>query len=624
MKRCLFLCGGVTATKTQAKDQTAKVVELATHGPKQNVNVQVENLAKVFMKDLSPRLLDFIEIASYVYAADAATRRDGAWTDDYTTESWGRDFRFVIPVRDAAFWKSPLVKQALVDALNTLSDDFYAFDFRALKSKENKQGYFVFGPDAKWPFDKVPRVLMFSGGLDSLAGALESGSRGEKLVLVSHRPVTTLDSRQKRLFQKLQDTLTVPMVRIPVWVNKEKKLGREHTQRTRSFLFAALGTIVAESLDAGGVRFFENGIVSVNLAVSDEVLRARASRTTNPYALLLLEKLCRLVVGRDFVVDNPYALLTKKEVVLKLKELGKEDFVPYTCSCAHTGMFHSSTQWHCGGCSQCIDRRFAVIAAGLESMDPEHDYLTDVFTGPRKENYEQNMAVNYVKHGLDLDQMGENEMVAQFSTQFSRAVRGQPRPSEFAEKLVAMHKRHGETVRVVLQKQLQKHVNRFVDTSNALPESSMLSLVTGRKHLEPSWHRYCDRIADLLRDGLPRACKTHKPTDEPHLQEICDGILNARNMELVREYPFMQWSSSLTKPDWSFEPLHLWVELKYVRKRADVRVITEDISSDITKYGDNKRRVFFVVYDPFHLVVDEDGFSRDIVKTGTMRVLFVR
>ena len=116
---------------------------------------------------------------------------------------------------------------------------------------------------------------MFSGGLDSLAGAIESSENGKSLVLVSHRPVTTLDSRQKKLYDQLRKTISTPTVRIPVWVNKDKKLGREHTQRTRSFLFAALGTAVAESVRAEGIRFFENGIVSINLPVADEVLRAR-------------------------------------------------------------------------------------------------------------------------------------------------------------------------------------------------------------------------------------------------------------------------------------------------------------------------------------------------------------
>jgi hypothetical protein len=60
------------------------------------------------------------------------------------------------------------------------------------------------------------------------------------------------------------------------------------------------------------------------------------------------------------------------------------------------------------------------------------------------------------------------------------------------------------------------------------------------------------------------------------------------------------------------------------RKKADVHPITEAIASDITKYGDNNRRAFFVVYDPAHHVVDEADFSKQILKRPTMRVHFIR
>ncbi len=185
-----------------------------------------------------------------------------------------------------------------------------------------------------------------------------------------------------------------------------------------------------------------------------------------------------------------------------------------------------------------------------------------------------------------------------------------------------MHKRHGEIVYRVLRLQLQHHVGRLLE--GGLEESSMLAMVMGQRHLESSWKRYCDRIIQLFKMGIPIACKTHKPKDEPHLQEICDGILKAHDQDLVREFPFMVWSSSLTKPDWSAESLGLWVELKYVRKKADIRPITEAIAADITKYSDNRRRILFVVYDPSHLVTDEQGFSEPILKREGMLIHFLR
>lgn len=58
-----------------------------------------------------------------------------------------------------------------------------------------------------------------------------------------------------------------------------------------------------------------------------------------------------------------------------------------------------------------------------------------------------------------------------------------------------------------------------------------------------------------------------------------------------REFPFLRWGSTATKPDWSAEEFCLWVELKYVREKSDIPPITEAIAADITNYGDNERRV---------------------------------
>jgi hypothetical protein len=161
----------------------------------------------------------------------------------------------------------------------------------------------------------VPRVQLFSGGLDSLAGALATAANSENLVLVSHRPVSVLSSRQKKLFEALRGKCSSAMIHVPVWVNKDENKGKEPTQRTRSFLYASLGTLVASSVNAGGVRFFENGVVSLNLPVADEVTRARASRTTHPMALHLFSKFFGMVLGREVIVDNPFLFKTKADIV---------------------------------------------------------------------------------------------------------------------------------------------------------------------------------------------------------------------------------------------------------------------------------------------------------------------
>lgn len=263
----------------------------------------------------------------------------------------------------------------------------------------------------------------------------------------------------------------------------------------------------------------------------------------------------------------------------------------------------------------------AILSTGQGENDPNFDYVSDVFTGPRKEGYAQNMAVNYIRHATELNRMSEEEIANRFNRDLARAVRFLPDRSKAARKLVEMHKRHGLAVCTVLQQQIQEQAASIVN--GGMEETSMLAMVTGRKHLEPSWRRYGDRIIELLDLGIPVACKTHKPRNEPHLQEICDGILKGYDPALVREFPFLRWSSVLTKPDWSAEFFQLWIELKYVRKKANIHPITEAIAADITKYGDNQRRVLYIIYDPYRFIVDKRAFAEPIHKRDGMRVHFL-
>jgi 7-cyano-7-deazaguanine synthase in queuosine biosynthesis len=617
----LFLCSGAELTEGDPLCTGRMIVRLDSIGPHANVNIRLENVAKVLNKHLSPRLVDLLEVAAYVFTADCATNRGQQWTDDGSTESWDRDLSFVIPVRDVQFWQQNDVRDLLREILNFLSDDKYSFVFLPLEQDRTAQNYLDFGDLEDWPFCGVDRVLMFSGGIDSLAGAVQTARAGCKTVLVSHRSAPALDSRQRRLFRELDEKYPAQMVHIPVWINKEKRLGQESTQRTRSFLYSALGTIVAESIRADGVRFFENGIVSINLPVADEALRARASRTTHPRALHLFAQFYSLVANRKLQLDNPFLFRTKAEIVASIAANGAGDLIEYTCSCGYP-MFKSKTQWHCGSCSQCIDRRFATLASGCSQYDRVTDYVSDVFTGPRKDGYQKNIAVDYVRHGVELQRMSEGEIFSKFNSELSRAVRFEQKPSEAAQRLIKMHRQHGENVVQVLRDELGRHSGELLCAG--LDQSSLLCMAVGGKHLEPSWKSYCTRIVRLLSTGVPVICQSKKPQNEPEFQQICDGLLKAGDADLVREFPFMRWSSNLTKPDWSHEALHVWVEAKYVRQKRDLLQISEAISSDITKYGDAARRVLFVVYDPSHIVMDEKEFSAPIDSRPSMTVAFVR
>ncbi len=618
-KPLLVLCNGYPQSEVIGDGADWETVSLSSRGTNPNVTINFEHVAKV-AGNSSLRLIDLVEIAAFVYAMDCATARGSSLTrvSGNGLESWDREFHIAMPVYDPEFWSSSDINAQLQNLLGFLSDDNYVFEFKKSTLAPPIDEYLEFDSDA-WPFEGSERVLMFSGGLDSLAGAIEAIDRGDDVVLVSHRSAAQVNKRTHLLFEQLQKRSTKRMIRVPVVVQRKGRQ-QEFNPRTRSFLFATLGLIVAESLKASGIRFYENGIVSLNLPVADEVLRSRASRTTHPISLRQLESLFSKVIGRDIVIDNPFLVNSKKEILAKLQNAKAEYLIPYSCSCAHV-LYMSKSQQHCGTCSQCIDRRMAILAAGCEDYDPETDYVNDVFTGPRKDGYQKSMAVDYVRHAMELRNIGDVAISEKFGVDLLRASRGFSDRAAAVQSFISMHTRHGEAVYSVVESQLRANSDRVLDGN--LPESSLLGMVIGKKHLEASWRNLAIRIGDILGEGIPLACQTKRPQNELRLQELCVAVLAGFDLGLSREFPFMKWSLSSTKPDFSADSLALWIEIKYVREKAHVKSIIASIAEDITKYGDNGRRVLFWVYDPDHHIIDEKAFSNDIENHG-MLVRFAR
>jgi hypothetical protein len=132
------------------------------------------------------------------------------------------------------------------------------------------------------------------------------------------------------------------------------------------------------------IRFYENGIISFNLPISAQVVGARATRTTHPQVINGFAKIFSALAGKPFSVENPFLWKTKTEVINDIVKAGCADTIKFSTSCTYTwGMTKLHT--HCGKCSQCIDRRFAILAAGAQEYDPAEAYGVDLLIGERAE-----------------------------------------------------------------------------------------------------------------------------------------------------------------------------------------------------------------------------------------------
>ena len=227
----LVLCGGAAAPGGRAwRDVRPVVLDAPVASDGGNVHLRLDDITQAMRADLPDVAVDLVELATYVYCADQAVRRGGKGEFEYGAK-WRRRFRLQVPVRRPDVWRDDGVLGELTRTLSFLSDDEYEFGFVPRRDPP-AVGQYLWG-DAGPARGEVDTVMLFSGGLDSLAGAVaETFTAGRRVALVSHRPVSKIDARQQRLVDLLgrraAERGKPRPFHVPVWANKEKELGREY------------------------------------------------------------------------------------------------------------------------------------------------------------------------------------------------------------------------------------------------------------------------------------------------------------------------------------------------------------------------------------------------------------
>lgn len=453
-------------------------IRLQIFGSQQNVDLRIQDISKRFAANISDVFIDLLEIAAYVYCADQAVTRGGK-TDRGMGANWRRHLRFHIPVRRPDVWNSPAISECLSRTLGFLSDDFYSLMFVKLKNPPPFEKYLEGLGD---PNLQPEEVVLYSGGLDSLAGAVqEAVIEKKRAILVSHRASPKIHTKQRTLFNELLVQLgknPFP-THIPVWITKQGAWEGEYTQRTRSFLFASLGATMANLFGLHKIRMYENGFVSLNLPISAQLIGARASRTTHPQVIMGFGELFSLITEKPFQVENPFLWKTKAEVVKILGEAGCADLIKYSTSCSHVREM-TTLHTHCGKCSQCIDRRFAVLASGYGEADPSEMYKVDLLIGAREKLEDKTMIESYVRAATLVAKMTEFEFFSHFGEATRVFSHLEGTADENAAKIWDLHKRHAGQICEVIDHAIQNHVQEIRE--GTLPDACLLILALPEKY----------------------------------------------------------------------------------------------------------------------------------------------
>ena len=460
----LILCGGVKLTSRAKRWTSLKPRRLRIGKGKQHVHLDIESIPRALVANLPDVAVDMVEMAAYVYAADQLCRRGGEREFEYG-QKWRRHFRFEVPVRDLDRWTDPTTRNALTDTLGFLSDDDYEFHFVEHKSPPPLTKYIPFaGPTNE--NGAVDEVILFSGGLDSFGGAVREILQGQRRVaLVSHVSTEKIGKPQRELAADIMQAATPGTpepLHIQVSLNKDKAMGRDSTQRTRSFVYAIFAGVVARGLGRDRVRVYENGVVSFNLPTSLQVIGGRASRTTHPRTLTSLGTFLSAAFGSEMRIENPFLWKTKAEMLQEIKAAGHAEMCRHTISCAHT-IARTTQHSHCGRCSQCIDRRLVALAAGYDdTQDPAVMYESQM-DSPLTDPRDVTTIERYIGAALRIRQMpDEKAFLAEFG-EVSRALRHLGVDAETGLKQTfALHKRHSEQVYSALKSLLEANLDAIV------------------------------------------------------------------------------------------------------------------------------------------------------------------
>jgi 7-cyano-7-deazaguanine synthase in queuosine biosynthesis len=300
---------------------------------------------------------DLVTFATGVFLADRTIPRP---------KDWRRTIELEVPVHNVAGWTAR--ESHFAETLEILSSDTWQLTFTQRPDPQE-------GTVAKHP--EVDRVLLFSGGADSLCGAIRSMADGQRLLLVSHWDWTGHSAIQQRVARKLATRFPKQVILRQIRLSRRSKqigggaFGDEATRRTRSLLFLSLGLADASVEPTAPLWVAENGYAALNPPLAGERRGALSTRTTHPLVLSHIRDAVRALGGRaEF--ENPFAALTKGEMYADAAAaLGKEDaekILAASHSCSHiryakgTG-YPPETQ--CGVCFGCLVRRAAFHAASM-------------------------------------------------------------------------------------------------------------------------------------------------------------------------------------------------------------------------------------------------------------------
>jgi hypothetical protein len=394
------------------------------------------------------------------------------------------------------------------------------------------------------------------------------------------------------------------------------KRAEEETQRTRSFLFSSIAYALASALRQDRFYIYENGVTSLNLPKREGMGHARASRTTHPRTIENFESFLSLVHGRAFSIETPFFWRTKTDVIGILKENSDAGLLDTTVSCTRT-FDNEKDKTHCGGCSQCVDRRLAAVAAGVSGQDHSGLYTKDIIGEPIIDLETRTFVVDYLAQARQFATLSADAFEREYLHELAD-IEGKLKnvsSEQLCEQIYDLCNRHGM--------QIMAAARLLNDPMREAKPDTLMAMLNSREYLKTPVVRLCDAVCEALSRGLPITFKGHRPADENDFNDKVDGLLASNESKFKREHPVASFARAKMVPDHLKPSGAFLIESKYLRGNTTPSKATEGLAADMFKLPPSFFKLL-VVYDPERAIADDDEFREAFESRGRCRVLVVR
>ena len=450
-------------------------IEIGTNPSKRHedglaaISIRVPTLALDYQLDLpfaklyercgipDPITLDFLIVASLCYVIDKIVPRRN--TPDY----WTRELEVEFPVSSPEVWGA--VVHEFENALSFLTGDEWQIAFRKsdvtffrAPPRRKRQHRRMLIPQIR----TVTAVCLFSGGLDSLVGAINllAEDDTQSVILSGHYDAPGPAAQQQNLFTKIKQQYPGRVELLQTRVSHKPVAALELTLRSRSLVFIALGVYAARAFGAEIPLYIpENGFIATNIPLTPSRSGSCSTRTMHPFFLGKLTAALR-GLGVTNSIINPFGTKTKGECLVDcLNRPLLRSLVDASVSCSHGSRkqywFRKETN-NCGYCVPCIVRRAALHKARL---DKGQKYGIDICAGELPIDDERERADDL---RAMLDFLSHGRTTADIAREIKAVA-----PVSDIEKCVAMVERGFEEIRTLFHDKATPSIRRAANIESS-------------------------------------------------------------------------------------------------------------------------------------------------------------